>query len=1258
MSRERPSLIRDHILAPITALAFFSSSCAGDGNERQYILAGEDTDLKIYDVQTSRPRGVLPVFQGQAVHGIAVPAHPSGHASQVLLVWGGHSVALIPRRLIEDLIAAGRDVARDEEERRKRGSAPLPTVVDAPDWIFDARVSEDGERAALLTAHNEVIEARIESSGAEARLVLGRVQSPSRPNLYSGNFYWAGRDCVVVAAGTVFGEILVWKCHLGSEGGRPPGCEVLFVFSGHEGSVFGVHISEAEIRTPSGEAVRLLASCSDDRTVRVWDITERTDAAGATTTTTRAEYERNISAARETGFGDSVEVATNNDDDDDDDGGARRCIATAMGHVSRIWRVGIPARQRGSDLVEVYTFGEDATTQKWHLHLDPGQPPGGDSGQQKYTAKLTHEETFAYHSGKQIWSHAMAYADSGDLMVATGGADGKIALIGNGASSSSPEHPHPHINGSEAPAPAVASSGTHDGSRTTVLSLADVIRLSRSHVALEAGLASAATPKAKLAKPCFQQYAFYTDSELLITSNTGRIFVGVFGSGGDDDDGIIEWAEVDVGEEVRRSILFYSVLESSRGTVWIGGAQGDIYRYRRVTGGSMVVDKVARVHGKVSAMFCLSDRGSNQKSGGGVDDSDSGSASSETLLLVGVLGSTKAAILHFGPDGSVTRETEVVLETGFVITSATLCHEYLLLGSRNGTISIFTGAAGENRTYIAIHSLTVKRKDAITSILPLPVSPPTPSLGPAFTFHILVTCRDGRYRIYALTSNQTTPTSLSTSLLHEATPPFGPMIEGSWFSPSQDLMLCGFRGRSFVVWNASTREEMASAECGGAHRSFAYTPVRTSDVEETGIRFVFTKASQMSLFSQKRAGHKTIQPGGHGREVSALGVSGRRKSGGRYVATGAEDTRIRIWEKDDGSDGGDGGATGLRCVALLERHHTGIQCLRWVGDKYLLSSAGSEEFFVWRIRRLGEGRRSLVAVVCEAVFHDRSPEGDLRILDFDVESAPPLLTTTITQVEHESPVFYITMALSNSTVQLYSYAREEGFKLLGRRRYTGACLTQIRHLDFGVADHDDNRVSRAVLAAATDGRLAMFSSVLGIHEQEGEDNKDIGGITITKIHQNSIKALDMCTVTSREGTCSSYLVVTGGDDNALGITHVASLDSGFTVQGKSIVRSAHAAAITGVKIIRLEKGNEDALVVTASNDQRVKLWRVVGWRNVGGAASKVQLLEDRYSGIADAGDLDVLGSDRVIVAGVGMEVWRLGGLGLGGSDTNLDKKGD
>ncbi|RYO74542.1 hypothetical protein DL764_010801 [Monosporascus ibericus] len=1232
-------LRREHILNPVTALAFYTS-----GNGRRCVLAGEDTDIGVYDVTSARLLGRLPVFRAQPIHGIAVPPPPRRRDAfattaatsprtppRSILVWGGHSVASIPGAPVEAMVCG------DPVPQEASVAAESPPVEEAkaPDWILDGAISPftgDEDRVVLLTAHNEVVEAH--ASGHGATIALGRVRSPSRPILYSGNLAWVAEDRILVAAGTVFGEILVWKCRPG--GSEPAegeweepdsGCEVLFVFAGHEGSIFGVHISPEMTRTASGDAVRLLASCSDDRTIRVWDITEGDE--GSRT------YDQRISDARETGFGDSVGAVV-------DDDSSARCLAVTMAHLSRIWHVEFPQEQRlfpSDDTVQIYSFGEDSTAQKWHLCFDTQQlqsprPEGSARDYVKPTARLVRQSAHSNHSGKHIWSRAI-HSSKGEVLVATGGSDGKVALIRG-----SPTVPLPDKAVAQPESPSTPSNTI----RITSFTLADVSRACLPpHTTYDANpvqagnggdkgathMDSESRPlyKRKNARESFQRYTFITERRILVVTNHGKLFLGTFNE--KDEELELEWAELPLPEEISQALLSYSVLGSSRvkPLAFVGTTAGDVYCYDDAAAADdrLSLRPLTNVGGKVADVFCLSDVGhpsSKRLQDSSADIGNGYSTDHSVELLVTVLGAPRAVIIRLDSRLSVT-QSEVTLEKGFQVTGAASYQGYLLLGSRTGAISIL----GQDGTggYSPILTVKVKLGDAVTSIVPLPTRSDQAPGG------FLATCRDGKYRIYEL---QATHGIVELNILHEVNPQSVSLIEGAWFSDNgggaKDLMLCGFRGKNMVLWNETRRREIASVDCGGAHRSFAYTRLSAN---AEGFRFIYTKASQMHVFSQTDAPQKTLKPGGHGREIKAISSS----LNGRYIATGAEDTAIRIWEYyyTSSSDHNDASPSSrrrgdFRCVAVLERHSTGIQTLKWHGNEYLFSSAGNEEFYAWRINRIASDVCPL-GTVCEAVFPDRSEGGDLRIMDFEVER-----TTTITGYgsSHQDgdAAFCITMALSNSTLQSYAYTRRSGFSLRGRRSYTGACVTQLRHL--GTVD----RGGPGVLIAATDGHLAIYGNLTSPSDQNDETGEEFRDVTVTKLHQNSVKSLDMRRVESSGET--TYLVVTGGDDNALGVTHLNfnAAEARYEIRGKSIVRSAHAAAITGIAILRMINDNRDAIVVSTSNDQRAKTWKLAGWQSVG---LTIALLDDRYSSVADSGDLEVLDENRFVVAGAGMEVWSL-----------------
>lgn len=378
------------------------------------------------------------------------------------------------------------------------------------------------------------------------------------------------------------------------------------------------------------------------------------------------------------------------------------------------------------------------------------------------------------------------------------------------------------------------------------------------------------------------------------------------------------------------------------------------------------------------------------------------------------------------------REVQYCLPDKFIITSAGKTNDLLILGSRNGSLAIYDPEKCDGPICIWTPD---SMGDAITSIVKLS-NPKNDSI-----HHFLTTSRDGTYSIFSLADSK-------VRLVHQGTPPFGPMIEAAWFSHS-DLIIYGFKSKNFILWNESKQYEISSVECGGAHRSYAYSPVAGSG--GAGY-FIYTKASKLHLRSRTKPSHQIIKPGGHGREIKTSAVS---PDG--LIATGAEDTTIRIWRYQDGNWPLD---KQFDCLAVVQKHTTGIQHLKWHCSNYLFSSGGNEEFFIWAVELIpGFG----IGVTCEATCPDQSEERDLRIMSFDVSSLPVS--------EDCLEGFLISLAYSDSTIRCYTYSKTQGYSLVATGRYTLACLMQLRHLQI-------RRNSLFFLTAGTDGYLTLWRTTL------------------------------------------------------------------------------------------------------------------------------------------------------------------------------------
>jgi WD40 repeat protein len=1157
----------------------------------------------VFEAETSRLLCQCEVFHGQVIHGIVLREVVAQENDFQIVIWGGSCLALLKKTDFLQLL--DQDV-----------SCITNNTISASDWILDAALSSYDNNCVLVTAHNTVLLATLDEDVKST--CLQSLPSPSRSILYSAHLIWKSSAHVLVAAGTVFGEIVVWQCSTSREKAFS-GSRVLFTFAGHEGSIFGVNISPP-ITEPNGNVNRLLASCSDDRTIRVWNISEKSN---QDQTCDRATHQ--TTSPRETGFGNNGENirATQT---------YSQCLATAMGHASRIWRVkflvykSIALRRPA---VSVLSFGEDSTTQHWELDF----PDVSQISPRAYgnimeigsysSARLTRINAFALHSGKHIWSTAIYQVSDARSILATGGADGKISIYNIPQGSS--EEPL-----ARCPAQSLEEASSNEMDERSWCDLQsrswdidDVLKecqpnpSGRDTVLLESPNEDSATAsfiqppdgestKKKIKKPskdAFNRYAFVSERQMLITTTFGRVFLGHI-------DVPVKWYELLLPQSGMHDLRSYAILEGipEIGLAFLAGVNGNIYVYRT---GSMLLE-VGNVNGKIADMFTVLDR-----------EGDS------YALLVTTLAGKVATLFHIclpiTDSPSFSEMVTYQIPEKFIVTSASRSGNLLLLGSRTGSLAVYNPKSN-NRLSVWEPDYS-DAGDAITAIVPLPADSHGSSI------HFLTTGRNGSYSIFASkVTRDANMVILEATVypVHHGLPPFGPMIEAGWFEGG-DLFLYGFRSKNFVVWNETQKNEVMNVACGGAHRSYAYSaPQATNCISH----FAYTKASRLCLISQPGSSHKIIKPGGHGREIKACSVS---KDNG-LVATGAEDTAIRIWRYENCDSPLH---KRFKCLAIIQKHTAGIQHLEWYKSEYLFSSGGNEEFFVWAIQPIPNFD---IGVVCEASCPDQSEDRDLRIMSFAVtelrNSPSPSLESKL----------LISLAYSDSTIRSYTYSKARGFVLVASGRYTSSCLTQICHVQ---VLNDEI----FLLTAATDGKLTLWKSTISMSSTTGvPDHSHVPQLFMLsnrKVHQSAIKSLDVAAIRPEK----DIVIVTGGDDNALAVSIYRireSLKEG-SASSSVVLRSAHAASITGLSILPGPGGADPSLsIISSSNDQRVKVWDVridnEDQTREDGCHVEIMKVGDTFTSVADVGDLAVFSTPRncegrssknVLIVGNGMEIWNV-----------------
>lgn len=1068
---------------PVTALAFL---------DRDVILSGEGPLLKAYRLPSKTLLTTTSVFPSQAIHGVIITHRGD---STFALIWGGQCIRAV--KLCND----GSEV-----------QIILGEIREGDDWILDAAISEASSEesswsAALVTAHNAL---SIATVGDNLSLDLRPVVSGSNCILYCAQVTWLSASKCLIASGTAFGDVVVWTCSLPED--QSPNSAVTqthYTFSAHEGSVFGVRIASTGSGNTHEESTRLLASCSDDRTIRVWDISDLD-----VESPTLAEEQR------QTGFGSKTS----------EDSHAPKLLSKVMGHLSRIWHVMFLPKAANSPKIKtnalpplqtsLMSFGEDATCITWDL-----RPAQNSDSSPSYTLEQQYSQRA--HTGKNIWSVAFDGLDQ----IATGAADGAIAV-------------------------------------RSLTQCCDGISISQLRESLLDIGGQADT---------IRSYGFIGPSWLLATTDKGR--VTLIDLQKPQEPHLIQLCSAIGG------LRGYSIVASSSGVAFAAGSDGVVYAYSSASEKPYAVLETGR---KIAGLF----------------DQASEDGNGETSLLITNMGTARAFLCILaekdrGAGPALQTKRDLKLPQDFIVTSFIHMqrqnYNLVVLGSRQGCIAVFDLHKSDTEAMVSatIFATGIHGKETVTCLR---------NAYDSNGIRIFSTGRDGTYAAHELVVRGE---ELAFTTLHQLTLPFGPNIEHLDRSPEGHLWIWGFRGKQFVVYDIDVQQEVMAVECGGAHRNWSF------QIGEGGGTFVWTKASKLYYSTQARLPFQTIHSGGHGREIKAVAVSPADPS---LIATGAEDTDIKLSKYEENGT--------FRPLHTLQKHNTGIQEMAWSDDgKYLFSSGGFEEFYVWKIRRDVPSTLS-IGVTCES-GHPRSGSSDLRIMNFDVQQMKGK------QKGETTSDFRITMVYSDSTIRTWQYQHRplqsqcDDWLLLTEGNYLTSCLTQCLQTD------------QALLTAGTDGYLTRWNP---------EDPKTLTWHQRHRIHSSSILSL----VRTHALPDGSRFVFTGGDDNAVGITRVSGSADSEVMAWSLLIPKAHAAAVTALAVFEEQSkhGTATYTLVSSSIDQRIKVWQInVSLVKHGIEGVDVQLVQNSFTAVADMSSMEKIQcvdeSRKVLLCGVGMDVWKI-----------------
>ncbi|XP_042410998.1 WD repeat-containing protein 6-like isoform X1 [Zingiber officinale] len=242
------------------------------------LLAGTGSELLVYDVRSANLVETFQVFEGVRVHGISLQSPDNNDdpfcsaAFFIIAIYGERRVKLFRlcvRLGLNDGAGSNLGVRLELIQR-------LPGF---DHWVLDACFLKEDNVLAVGLSDNSVALWNLTSS-----IVVTRVKSSERCLLYSMRLWGNSIRLLIMASGTIFNEIIIWKLihegphpssnqlkeHVGSNSSSAMDAHIdsvnyvayhLNKLIGHEGSIFRM--------SWSSDGTRLM-SVSDDRSARIW----------------------------------------------------------------------------------------------------------------------------------------------------------------------------------------------------------------------------------------------------------------------------------------------------------------------------------------------------------------------------------------------------------------------------------------------------------------------------------------------------------------------------------------------------------------------------------------------------------------------------------------------------------------------------------------------------------------------------------------------------------------------------------------------------------------------------------------------------------------------------------------------------------------------------------------------------------------------------------------------------------------------------
>ena len=1260
-------------LGDVTALATCSE---GGGDPHEAVVAvGSGGLLSLYNAEEGELVGKVQVFEsGVRIHGIAVSG--TGKSEEQLLVAYGETRAEIYR-------ASG---------SRELSLARLGSIGPLGDWIMDATFLPPSREPpadslaclALGLSNNSVrlVDVRANSSVAE----IATFSCSMTYLLYSMRLFHSPKDGRLrVAAGTIFNSVLIWDFQLGQVPAREAVVRPTLSLVGHQGSIHSLRWSD------SGD---MLASCSDDRTARVW-------ALASDSTLIRESIER----------GEAKESLT-----------SVEALEVIYGHEGRLWDCVFI----GQSCDILATASEDCTCKLWSLGAaqETWKGKGG-------VGKRDHERdcitTLVGHEGKGVWQIAVA----GQYLV-TAGADGAVKKWflrhccdpPDLATTSLPsmeirsyQHSLPPLAGTKAWEGEVEGKGKKNQGKTKewvrCLKMADM-------------------------------------TTLYVATNQGMVYIKGATTAGKED-----WVALHASPR-QRPILCIEVYRGGRGSVHSENdfvCAGDTEGYVAVVSVGAAAAKKGR-RGKVSSVM---EWVAHERRVLGLfpqrpNASQPSTDRSFSLFTTDISGEVKWWSVPYdaSPGDAATLRAKMRPPYAMRILCVDVCKAsgLVICGDQRGSIMAFKYATmepggevlGPNVSEVLDLALLVKHQHGSEAVSFLRVVAPRLVVsggrdGKLYEYEIRSSSRGSSLRRYE--ENAESAPGLTSLEEDVSLRPVGIHIDKHVVAVEEQIevgrnatCLAGFQSSDFLVWNVSANVEVIRIACGGWRRprslvmdsrlglSFAHVKDGVIRVQTLLPRQPFRSEKSPSIFSN------ALHPSFHGEVVHTAKLwRPSMTSSTVFAITGSEDGYVRHSRWDFGEAAGSGvalGATGVlgKCVGGAQVREVSIcQAIANGGGEsdgggdssapeggkdsdgrvYVVAVGAKEVAMVWSVF-LGQREPSASPIGgdlgCRLVCA-KEPKGGLRPKSNKAKSAMAAaasadvrylaVDTMATAGGETSPLDLVFVLISSADASITLAAVQVDTETGQSRWHPSVCELASGAESPTLSIRLGRIAGGCVLAftGATNGTICAWdlSAVVGSFTRslvQGPEMSEFSGQKIRPlaqyegVHLSGVNAIAVSVgETGAEapgglgvGEC---VVVSGGDDQAM---HVMALSLGTSEEGKvllSKVRDAHRSNAHHSSIRSVWTDGTHA--ATTGLDQRLNFWRILGLpaprqqqqqmegEGEGGEdGGGVELL---HASVVEAGETETLDAAMAVPRGAGgARAWDmvLGGRGLSALRIQVNNK--